>query len=134
MAKEKQVQRQGVQAGRSNSLLEQVGLTSEEIAAVKCQGVVCQEARGRKSSIFKLRFRVDGRQRVQYLGSDPAYAETVREELRSIRKGKLMDKRLRSLVSEAKRLLRQSISRLQPLVEPIGISFHGRALRQARRP
>ena len=119
--------------GLVNTTLARLGLTAEEIAAVKRQGFVSAEMRGRKCMVFKLRFRIDGRQRVQYLGTDPLVADTVREELRRLQNGKRMDKNLQSLINEANRLLRETKSQLLPFAEAAGYRFHGRALRRTRR-
>ena len=122
------------QVDRSTSILVRVGLTAEEITAVKRQGVVSAELRGRKCTVFKLRFRIDGRQRAKYLGTGAALADTVREALRRLQKSKWIDQNLQALVREANRLLRESKSQLLPFADAAGYRFHGRTLRRPRRP
>jgi hypothetical protein len=110
--------------------LEGLGLTADELAAVKQQGHVAQEVRGRNRMVYKLRYRFGGRQRVRYLGADPEFAKAVREELQRIRRAEVMRKNLRSLTREGKRALRQSKLRLLPFVEQLGYAFHGFDLRR----
>ncbi len=122
------------QVGRPTSILARIGLTAEEVTALERQGFVSAESRGRKCTVYKLRFRIGGRQRVRYVGTDPVLADAAREALHCLQKGRLTERELRSLTSEANRLLRESKSRLLPFAEAAGYRFHGRALRQTRRP
>ena len=57
-----------------------LGLAPGEIKALATQGFVARERRGGRI-YWKLRFRVGGRQRVRYLGSDATKAAAIRAEL-----------------------------------------------------
>lgn len=109
----------------------QLGLTTEEIASLKRQGFVSVEIRG-GCTIYKLRFRVDRRQRVRYLGTDPMMADAVRQELDQLRQQTQLDRRLRNQNQEIDRFLRESKRRLEPLAAQAGLKFHGRMLRRPR--
>ena len=108
-----------------------LNLDDEEFAALKRQGFVSRETR-RGISVFKLRFRVNGRQRVKYVTTDPVVAAALERQLRQLQRAKDNDITLRSLNREARQLLRQCKNRLSPLVEQAGLGFHGRALRRPR--
>ena len=116
----------------SLTALERLGLTPEELIAVKQQGFVSPERRGR-SVIYKLRFRLDRRQRVRYLGTNPIAADAVRDELEQLRRVNRLDRTLRKLNVETNRLLRDTKRRLEPVVARAGLKFHGHALRKPHR-
>ena len=116
----------------SPTALERLRLTAEELGAVKQQGFVSQERRG-GSVIYKLRFRLDRRQRVRYLGTDQVTADRVAQELDHLRLPNQLDRKLRDLNWEANRLLRESKRRLEPVVAQAGLKFHGFALRKPRK-
>ena len=120
------------QVSCAGTVLERIGLTAQEIATLRQQGSVCVETRGRNSSIYKLRFRMDGFQRMRYLGTDAAFAAAVREELKSLRRVQDSAKKLRSLKRDAHKLLRQSKSRSIDALEPMGYAFHGFDIRRRR--
>ena len=116
----------------SLTALKRLGLTPEELNAVKQQGFVSQERRGR-SVIYKLRFRLDRRQRVRYLGTNPTAADAVRQELEQLRLVNRVGRELRMWNLEAGRLLRNTKRRLEPVVARAGLKFHGHALRKPHR-
>jgi hypothetical protein len=116
----------------SQRLLANLGLTLDELAALRRQGFVIREPRRRGNAVFKLRFRLAGRQRVIYLGTDPEQAEAVERELaewQHSRRQSLEFARAHRTVAHA---LRASKSRLEPLLEQAGYHFHGRAVRRRR--
>jgi len=66
---------------RSNAVFEGLGLTSAEVAAVARQGFVSAERRKRSMTVYKLRYRIAGRQRACYLGTDAAFAALIKTAL-----------------------------------------------------
>ena len=114
-------------------IFEGVGLSGEEIAAIKLQGFVSTERRGPDMTIFKLRFRLAGRQRVKYLGTDRAAAAIFRDALLRLQQSRRLDGELRYLSRQASKLLQFCKQVLQPGMEQTGFKFHGRALRRTRR-
>lgn len=112
---------------------ERLGLSTEEITSIRHQGFISREKRGRGTIVFKLRFRLDGRQRVKYLGTDAAQAALVQQELEKHQRGRQINQQLRELNRETAKLLRESKHRLEPFVAQAGLRFHGRAIRRPRR-
>lgn len=112
------------------SRLADLNLSSEEIGALRCQGTVCQEIR--KGIIyFKLRFRtVEGLQRVRYLGKDPVTAAKIQEELRELQFRRQQSKTLRHQDAQARQLLRQVKRLTGPLIEELGLYYHGNQIRR----
>ena len=114
---------------KRESIVTRLGLTAEELAALKAQGFVSYESR-RGQVFFKLRFRINGKQRVCYLGKDLAVVEQVQEwlaELQAIRKTEIEVGRL---VREAGQKLRNCKEELSPLLAEAGYRFHGLSIRQ----
>lgn len=116
----------------SESILARLALTPTELAAVKQQGFISREQRSPENIVFKLRFRLNGRQRVKYVG-DAAAAEALRQELRKLQHPHVLLKNLRAVSRAARKICRQEKLRLVPLVEQLGLKFHGRAVRRPRR-
>ena len=114
------------------TIFEGLNLDDEEFAAVRRQGFVSRETRKGRTTVFKLRFRVNGQQRVKFVTTNPVMAAALERELRQLQRSKDKDLTLRSLNREASQLLRQCKTRLAPLVEQAGLRFHGRALRCPR--
>jgi hypothetical protein len=114
------------------SPLTELGLTAEELHALKSQGFVSQERRGPAQPTFKLRFRYGGRQRVRSLGKDPAFAASVNRELAQVQARKRLDRKLAHLICGASKTLRQAKQRLVPLLAEVGYAFHGQAIRKRR--
>jgi hypothetical protein len=113
-------------------LLRELGLTIEEVAALQRQGSVVPRQRGRSSTVFELRFRIDGRQRRRYLGSSASRARAVEGALHAWRQGRDELRQLQAAEQAAGRHLRASRQRLQPLLAAAGYAFHGRVLRRTR--
>ena len=101
----------------------------EEFSAIRRQGFVAREARG-NSVIFKLRFRLCGKQRVKYLGRYEELAVAVQRELNELQKGRVRMRRLGELVRLARRRLKDSKRQLEPMLAEAGWKFHGRSLRR----
>jgi hypothetical protein len=116
----------------SQRLLAKLGLTLDELAALRRQGAVSREPRGRNCVVFKFRFRLAGRQRVMYLGTDAEQAEAVERELAEWQHSRHQSLEFARAHRTVARALRASKSRLEPLLEQAGYHFHGRAVRRRR--
>ena len=114
-------------------LLARLGLTAEELQAVRRQGFVAREHR-RGQLVFKLRFRMPpaGKQHVRCLGSDTAVAEAVRQELAQIQRPRHLDLQLGKLRPQIGQKLRSDKARLAVQLEQAGYYFHGLAVRRRR--
>jgi hypothetical protein len=115
-----------------NTVFEQLDLTAEEIAVLRQQGFITREVRGAGTVVFKLRFRLHGRQRVKYLGTDADRCDAIAVQLERLQRARRIDAKLRKLNRAAAKLLRESKRRLEPLVAQCGRHFHGRAIRRWR--
>ena len=110
-------------------LLTSMRLNDDEFLALQRQGFVSREQRHSRT-IFKLRFRIQGRQRVKYLRADRV-AEVL-DELHRLQANVRREIQSEAQIREARRLLR---STKQDLIEPaaeLGFFFHGLALRRRR--
>jgi hypothetical protein len=112
--------------------LGELGLSAAEQAALARQGFVTRERRGQRSTIYKLRFRFAGRQRVRYLGTDPTAVDQVREALTVLQAKRQLELESKRLHREATELLRGSKLLLGGPLAAAGYRFHGLAVRQPR--
>lgn len=112
--------------------LNQLSLDDAERVAVRSNGFIACEQR-RYSRVYKLRFRVQGQQRVRYLGIDPAAAELLQKELAVWQAGPRAERALREAERNARQAIREIKSRLEPDVVAAGLKFHGRTIRRPRR-
>ena len=120
-------------AGKNTSAgFEALGLSAEDIGALKRQGSVAKENRGDRT-VYKLRWRVAAKQRTKYLGTDLAGVNCIQEQLRQHQSICRIKKQLRDLGREGRAVLRETKLRLQPLLEEIGLAFHGWEIRRPRR-
>jgi hypothetical protein len=110
-------------------LLNRLALSDEELAALTRQGFIRGEKRGTKR-VFRLRFRVHGRQRVRYVS--PRDADALEAELASWQRQVRARRRLSVLATVARRLLRHRRSTLAPLLAASGYHFHGHQIRRCR--
>jgi hypothetical protein len=113
--------------------LRQLRLTEQALAALRTQGFVRAEPHGRKQ-IYKLRFRLDGRQRVRFLGDDEELARAVQDELEKIQREVRDRREFANLRRRTRRTLSESKFALEGLLEEHGFHFHGQAIRKRRRP
>jgi hypothetical protein len=111
-------------------VLPELGLTADEIAALRRQGFVSRERRGHGHVRYKLRFRHGGKQHVRYLGQDPQVADRVRQELASLQAATRLDRHLGRLLHEVTPLLRSVKTRLEPVLQDAGYRFHGLSIRR----
>ncbi len=112
--------------------LAELGLGAAELAAVTRRGFISRDLRGRGTAVYKLRFRCDRRQRVDYLGTDAGWAGRVQEALREPQQERQLELALSRLHRYAAMLLRDSKRRLAAPLAAVGIRFHGRAVRRPR--
>lgn len=113
-------------------LLAGLGLDADELAELRSQGFVCGERRGRARTIYKLRFRCGGRQRVRCLGGNAESAEPVRRALADLQAAGRLVRELGRLARPLGRSLRGARAALAPLLLARGYHFHGRAVRRVR--
>ena len=106
-------------------------LTEVELTALSAQGFVCRERRGTRS-YYKLRFRLQGRQRVLYVGSDLTLANEVQLLLDRLQSEKRIKLELAYWCRMVGQQLRDLKRRLAPLLEAAGFAFHGQAIRRPR--
>lgn len=116
------------------SALAVLGFSDEEISALAHQGFISTERRGNGRVYYKLRYRMDGEQRVKYLGKDSEFVERVRRELASLQEDTRARRELGRLVREAKQGIRIAKARLEPLLHEAGFVFHGLSIRRPRSP
>jgi hypothetical protein len=110
--------------------LAELRLQADHYEDLRRQGFVAREKRGDHGVYFKLRFRSRGKQEVRYLGTDADFARAVARELRELQQSGRAERRLRALIAEARRLLRDGKRQLEPLLEQRGLHFHGMAIRR----
>jgi hypothetical protein len=120
----------------AEELLGQLGFRAEEMAALARQGSVSLEIRLRKGvpagPYYKLRWRQQGRQRVKYLGCDPARASAVRAALLQLQASRRQAREVRRGFKQIRAYWAAQKQVLQLLLGP-GFYFHGYCIRQRRR-
>jgi hypothetical protein len=112
--------------------LAELGLSAAAQAALARQGFVSRELRGRNTAVFKLRYRVAGRQHVRYIGTETRQAERVQQAVNELQTERRIDLAMGRLSREAARLLRDGKRRLEGPLAAAGYRFHGRAIRRRR--
>jgi hypothetical protein len=120
-------------AAQETPALAAIGLTDDELAALRRQGFVSHETR-RSRACFKLRFRTqpDGRQSVRYIGTDPVVAHEVEQELAQLQRPRLIDRDLGKIAQQTGQAIKAAKANLMPHLEPAGYRFHGLAVRRKR--
>lgn len=114
-----------------NGCLWRLRLTIDDLEALKTQGGVRTECRGRRHR-YALRFRREGKQAVRYIrGADEA--AQVRDELAKLQARHRATRQLSRVTEAARRALRESKASLAPYLVPHGYVFHGLAIRKVRR-
>lgn len=108
-----------------------LGLVADELEALRRQGSVVREVRGR-TIVYKLRFRLRGRQRTKYLGTDGERAARIARILQDLQRLRCIRRRLKEAVRESANGLRIAKRRLEPILESAGIRFHGFLPRRRR--
>jgi hypothetical protein len=119
-------------AQTAGGALQALGFHTEAIAALRQNGTITSERRGRNTVIFKLRYRLAARQHVKYLGTYQRLVEQIHTELGDLQAARRRSRRLRRLDGEARALLRAAKLQLEAPLEQAGLKFHGRAIRRLR--
>ena len=108
-------------------------LAPDELDALRHQGFVASETRGSGTTVHKLHFRIKGRQRVRYLGTDVKRAAEVRKALEVFQQQRRLTRHIAARAGELKAILRTIKPRLSQPALAAGFIFHGRRLRRPRR-
>jgi hypothetical protein len=111
--------------------LVELGLSPDEIQALSRQGFIRRALRGR-NEVFRLCYRVGGKQRSRYVPATRAAA--VAADLARLQEGEKARRALRQLARTARQTLRQRKDLLHGLVEKSGFYFHGNQVRRRRTP
>jgi hypothetical protein len=112
--------------------LARLTLSREELEALHHQGFVQREPRGPNFACFKLRFRVAGRQRVVYLGSDPETAGRISRELKALQHEVRRSRQASRALKIVRRTARDVRRRSAEVLAGLGLKFHGTTLRKSR--
>ncbi len=119
--------------GAAGSVLKRLGLDDAALAALRGQGFVsCERRRPHHAPIYKLRYRVQGKQRTRYLGSEPAVIAAVRQELADLQQGVRRAREMQRLLRRVRSGLRHARETLAPVLSSQGYHFHGTTLRRRR--
>jgi hypothetical protein len=102
------------------------------VAALARQGFVSAETRTSGATTYKLRWRDGGRQRVAYLGSDPAAAAAVRAGLAALQGPRDARRELARLMARARKELASLKRSLEPAMAARGYRYHGYTARRPR--
>lgn len=105
----------------------------DELHQLSRQGSIAYERRGRSSSVAKLRFRMNGVQRVKVLGSDEQFIARVRAELEALQIDRDQCRELKRMCQQARDVIRRHKATLALLLEQQGLRFHGHSLRAKRK-
>lgn len=112
-------------------VLAKLKLGTKEVRALRHQGFVSRERRGR-CWVYRLRFRVDGRQVTRYVGTDAVKAAVVQQGLAEWQAKRHLDLELGRLAKEAGRELRRAKQQLTEQLAKRGLGFHGLGVRRTR--
>ena len=111
--------------------LASLGLCPEAWDTLSEQGSLCAES-GKTGSVYKLRFRLGGRQQSRYVGKSPGFVKQIRRELAQLQAATRSHERLRRMIRETTQCIRKTKRQLEPLLPITGRVFHGRAIRRRR--
>jgi hypothetical protein len=115
--------------GTADSLLRHYASRDEELQALTEQGTIQCERRGSKT-VYRLRYRFEGRQRARYVRArDVAALEAELDSLQRRMRGR---RQRAALVGMARRALRDRKLVLSSVVETRGYYFHGHQIRRRR--
>jgi hypothetical protein len=107
-------------------------LGPEDRDSLARQGWISEQVRSSGARTFKLRWRVEGRQRVRYLGSDPAFAAHVRAILIDMQCARRTERQFAELLGQARRQLAHVKRQLAPELAARGYAYHGYTARRTR--
>jgi hypothetical protein len=111
--------------------LASLGLSPEAWNALAEKGNLCAET-GKCGTVYKIRFRMSGRQQSRYVGKRPGFVEQIRHELAQLQGAARSQERLQRLERQAKRCIRKTIRQIETLLPGAGRAFHGRSIRRQR--
>lgn len=111
--------------------LASLGLFPQAWSVLAEHGSLCLES-SKCGTVYKLRFRIAGKQQSRYVGKRPGFVEQIRQELAQLQAAAKSQSRLRNLEREAKQCIRNTIRQIEPLLPLAGRAFHGRAIRRRR--
>ena len=132
MERDSATNQSAISDAESVNLLNCLGLTEDQIAALRQQGFVARERRHGRSEVFKLRFRINGQQQVRYLGTSPLEATRVALALKALQKAKRLRREMQRLQRESQAVLKATKKLLGPALEAAGFRFHGLSVRYGR--
>jgi hypothetical protein len=104
-------------------------LTTQELQQLSRQGGIRQERRGEKT-IWKLRYRCDGRQHVKYIPIQQL--DVVRAELSALQSLTRLRRALKQCTQRAKLYLKKTKAEVEALTENSDYYFHGFEIRRSR--
>ncbi len=114
------------------SALRRLNLTADQMSALSTQGFVARERRCGRRDIFKLRFRIDGKQIVRSLGTSATNAAWVAVAVKVLQRRMRAQRELRKLEGELWKYLKATKTSLRPAFELAGYRFHGMCVRRTR--
>src|SRR4051812_23694627 len=103
------------------------GLTVDDLWQLSQQGAIGREIRGGKT-VWKLRYRCDGRQRVKYIPIQQL--NVIRTELSALQSPTRLRRELKYCTRLAKSYLRKTKVDLEALAENSDYYFHGFEIRR----
>src|SRR5256885_3352521 len=105
-------------SGFGSNPLADLGLSTAEYQALTEQGFVAAERRQHNGRVcgpyYKLRWRLNGRQKVRYLGRDHGHAERVRAALADLQRPAHLLRQVVRWLHQAREQLREIKAILQP--------------------
>jgi hypothetical protein len=113
--------------------LASLALGKEHLAALAKQGNLRADHSSPGRRYYKLRFRMNSKQCVRYVGNNPKFVDQVQRELIRLQATTKSRQQLHRLIREANECLRRTKHQLKPLLLLAGRHFHGREIRRQPR-
>lgn len=104
-------------------------LSEEQLDALASQGCLRPEIGARGKLYFKLRFRMQSKQLVRYVGNNSVFVAQIERELGELQNGTKADRQLRRLTRAARSCLKRTKRCLEPYLPLANCRFHGREIR-----
>jgi len=112
--------------------IEKLGLTQPEWQALRTQGFVTAEPRGRRTTIYRLRFRCAGRQQCKYIGTNRRSGLAVQIFLARHQQQHHVEQRMQSRLRKIQQVLRTVKTTVGPYLAEAGLHYHGNSIRRSR--
>jgi hypothetical protein len=109
-----------------------LNLTDAEWEAVQQQGFVSRKSRGRRGTVYLLRFRLHGKQVARYLGTNQQQVQAIQQALKTCQRPRALRRRLRNRIRQMRSLLSAIKPQIEPYAQATGHYFHGHTLRRRR--